>query len=166
MQLTHLLGGGLLVASFSWFALRGDGATPPAPPPAEPPVADGHYVLVVEGDRDQLAITHANAKAEPWAGVPKGMASDWRLYVQDATGAALATVPLDVSPFDLSRERKGGAIEVEGCIVRDPRVAMLVSVPNFATAARYTFVRTEANVEAIVGTVPGARVRELAGGGK
>jgi len=164
MQLTHILGGGLLVALFSWFAVRSDGTTPQANPPAEPPVADGHYVLVVQGDRDQLTIAHANAKADPWAGVPKGLQSAFHLHVHGRDGQLLADVPLDLSAFDLAPERKGGKIEVEGCIVRDPNVAMLVSVPRYPTAASYTFVRRGEGGEVVLGVVEGRRVSELGGG--
>ncbi|MBL8727411.1 MAG: hypothetical protein JNM25_03195 [Planctomycetes bacterium] len=163
MHLTHLLGGGLLVATLSWFVAT-DGTTPPVPP--VPPAAEGHYVFVVQGDRDQLTVTHVNAKADPWAGVPKGLRSDWLLRVRGADGALLATVPLDMSAFDLAPERKGGEVEVEGCIVRDPKVAMLVNVPRFVGAASYTFVRREPNGEVPLGLVTGDRVRDLAGGGR
>jgi hypothetical protein len=167
MHLSHLLGGGLLVAAFSWFVTSNGTSAPPAPPvPPQPPVAEGHYVLVVQGDRDQLTVTHANAKVDPWAGVPKGQRSDWLLRIHGGDGALLAEVPLDMSAFDLRPERKGGKIEVEGCIVNDPKVAMLVSVPRFVAATSYTFVRREPAGLVPLGTVTGDRVRDLAGGGK
>jgi hypothetical protein len=168
MHLTHLLGGVLLVAAFGWFVTSGDGSaplTPPAAPVGQPPVADGHYALVVQGDRDQLAITHAVGKDDPWAGVPKGLQSNWRLRIHHRDGSLLAEVPLDLSAFDLAPERKGGPIEVEGCIVRDPRIAMLVNVPRY-DAASYTFVRRERNGEVQLGFVTGDQVRDLAGGGR
>lgn len=167
MQLTHILGGGLLVAAFSLLAVRGDGTgSQPTPPVPQQPIADGHYVLVVQGDRDQLTVAHANRKADPWAGVPKGLQSAWSLHVHGGDGQLLVSVPLDVSAFDLAAERKGGAIEVEGCIVHDPKIAMLVNVPRFAAAASYTFTRREAAGEVTLGVVDGARVRDLAGGDK
>ncbi len=165
MHLHHVLGGSLLLAAFAWFVTTGDGSAPPTPP-ATPPVADGHYALVIEGDRDQLSISHARAKGDPWAGVPKGLQSEWLLRVRAADGAVLAEVPLDMSAFDLAPERKGKAIEVEGCIVRDPHVAMLVNVPRFAAAADYTFVRHERGRDVPLGVVTGAQVRDLAGGGR
>lgn len=168
MHLTHLLGGGLLVAAIGWIVTPGDGSAPhlPPAPPVAPPVADGHYALVVTGDRDQLTISHAVAKVDPWAGVPKGLRSDWLLRIEGRDGALLAAVPLDLSAFDLAPQRKGGPIEVEGCIVRDPRVAMLVNVPRFAAAANYAFVRRDRNFDVPLGAVPGERVRDLAGGGR
>ncbi|MBX3462236.1 MAG: hypothetical protein KF830_03625 [Planctomycetes bacterium] len=168
MQPTHLLVGGALLAALGWLAAAGtgDAAPPLLPPPPPPPAADGHYSLVVEGDRDHLAITHARAKAEPWAGVPKGLQSDWRLQIRAADRSLLAEVPLDLAAFDLAPARKGGAVEVDGCIVRDPRVAMLANVPRFAAAAEYTFVRRQGDAEVWLGTTAGAAVRELAGGGR
>lgn len=165
MHLHHVLGGGLLLAAIGWFVTAGDGSAPSTPPPT-PPVADGHYVLVVEGDRDRLSISHARAKADPWAGVPKGLRSDWLLRIHGDDGALLAEVPLDMSAFDLSPARKGGKIEVEGCIVHDPHVAMLVNAPRFAAAASYTFVRRDRQGEVALGVVAGAQVRDLAGGGR
>lgn len=164
MHPTHLVGGGLLIAVLGWFAVRPDGADAPLVPPP-PPVANGHYALVVEGDRDQLTIQHAVAKTDPWGGVPKGLDSAWRLRIH-AGDELLADVPLDLTPFDTRPDRKGGAIQVEGCIVQDPRVAMLVSVPRFDAATSYTFVRREADRDVQLGVVEGGRVRELAGGGR
>jgi hypothetical protein len=142
-----------------------DAATLRAAP--EPPVAAGHHVLVVEGDRAALSITAAAWKPEPWAGVPKGFASDWVLRIADAGGELLAAVPLDVSAFATGAGDAGGPDRVEGCIVRSPRIGMLVNAPAFAAAASYTFVRpADRGGEAVLGTVPGTRVRELAGGGR
>jgi hypothetical protein len=163
MHPLHLLGGGVLVAALGWFATTSFLTDAPATPPA-PPVADGHYVLIVQGDRDQLAIVHARAKADPWAGVPKGLRSDWLLRIHAADRTLLAEVPLDLAAFDLSPERKGGAVAVEGCIVRDPRVTALVNAPRFAAAADYTFVRRDATGDVLLGVVAGDQVRELAGG--
>lgn len=131
--------------------------------PAAPPAANGHYTLVVEGDRDQLAITHAVWKADPWAGVPKGLTSDWRLLVLDAKGDELANVPLDLSAFDLRPEAKGSAVRSTGCTVLDARVAMLVNVPCHAEqAAAYVFRRGADEVS----RTAGVEVVRLAGGGR
>lgn len=166
MHPSHLLGGGLLIAALGWFAVR-DGRTAPLdlhePPPA-PPVADGRITLVVRGDRDQLAIANAVAKPDAWAGVPKGLASAWSLRIHGGDGAVLAEVPLDLSQFDLAPERKGRGVQVEGCIVRDPAVAMIVDVPRFAEAALYTFVRRDGGGEVEIGAVTGEQVRAMTGG--
>ena len=163
MQLSHLLGAGVVLASLALVFSGRDGAgastTTPLP---EQPEAAGHFVLVVEGDRDQLAVTHASHKADPWAGVPKGLLSDWTLSIRDAAGAELAVVPLDVSKFDLDPLRKGQPLRVQGCIVQDPHIVMLANVPCFAQAASYTFARGKT----AIGTVDGATVRQLAGGGR
>jgi hypothetical protein len=163
---------GLALAGLGWI-LTPHGtlpreATPPAapttaaPPPAVPE-AVGHYTLVVEGDRDHLAITHARWKPEPWAGVPKGLASDYRLAVLDVDGHELASVLLDLSKFDLRPEAKGSAVRSEGCTVLDARVAMLANAPcHGEQAAAYVFYRGAVEL----GRVAGAAVRDLAGGGK
>lgn len=170
MHLPSLLGAAALLAAGVWFVSTdarppaGPG-TPPGPP--APPVADGHYVLVVDGDRNALTITHARHKQDPWAGVPKGFASDFRLTVRDGSGAVLADVPLDVTPFLTGAADVGTPVRVEGCIVRDPHIAMLVNVPAFAAAARYDFARREpGGAVAQLGAVNAATVRELAGGGR
>ncbi len=166
MQLSHALGAGAALAVLGWFFASATPA-PAAPPPQEPepPVAAGHYVLVVEGDRNALTITCAAAKAAPWAGVPKGFTSDWRLAIQTARGEVLADVPLDMAPFATGANDRG--VRVEGCIVRDSRIGMLVSVPAFAAAASYTFTRPGAPGERLVlGALTGERVRTLAGGGR
>lgn len=163
MQLSQLLGAGVAFAALGLYisADRGSGTSAAGAPP-EVPEAVGHYALVVEGDRDQLNITAAVAKADPWAGVPKGFTSNWSLSIRDAKGAELANVPLDLSKFDLSPQAKGRPRAAEGCIVIDSHVAMLTNVPAFADATSYTFLRDRT----VVGTVDGATVRQLAGGGR
>jgi hypothetical protein len=162
MHLPHLLGAGVGLALLGFtFAGSADTASPPTAPPA-PPEANGHYVLVVEGDRDRLAIQHATHKTDPWAGVPKGLASAYVLTIRDAAGVVLAEIPLDVSQFDLDAERQGKPLRVTGCVVRDPHVAMLVNAPCFDAAATYTFTRGAT----ALGVVEGEAVRRLAGGGR
>lgn len=163
MQLSHLLGASALLAGLSFvLAARSDGAASDPVLPPQQPVANGHFVLVVEGDRDQLGITAVSQKLDPWAGVPKGLTSAWSLSIRDAAGAELANVPLDLSKFDLDPAQKGKPLRVQGCIVKDSHVAMLANVPCFANAASYVFLRDKT----AVGTVEGAAVRQLAGGGR
>ena len=162
MNTTPLLGAAALLAAAGWLWL--DGATPRTMlPPPPPPVADGHYVLVVEGDRNALAVTHANRKTDPWAGVPKGFTSAWMLVIRDDRGAMLAEVPLDVTPFATGAGELGKPVRVEGCVVRDSRVAMLVNVPRFAAAASYAFTRVDGGRTVALGAVAAETVRELAG---
>ncbi len=157
MQLLTTLGAGLCLVALS-FAF-GTAAPPQA---SLPPVAEGHDVLVVQGDRDALAITHVAHKADPWGGVPKGFASDWRLVIRDAGGAVLAEVPLDVTPFATDALAKGAPRRVEGCVVVDSRIAMLVNAPTFRGAASYEFLRGDTSLSRIAA----AEVRRLAGGGR
>ena len=135
----------------------------PAPEANAPAVADGHYVLVVEGDRDGLDVSFARTKQAPWAGAPKGLVSSWRLDVLAADGSALAEVPLDVRRFATDAASQGKPASVRGCVVVESRIGMLVSVPRFAGAARYRFTRSdERGVVTNLGEVPASRVRELA----
>jgi len=167
MQPSHLLGFGALLAGLWLLSVANGPSTGGAPSvPPLPPVANGHYVLVVEGDRDQLSITHASPKPDPWAGVPKGFSSKWTLTVQDAGGATLAEVPLDLSKFAVAAAEKGRPLKVEGCIVRDSHIAMLVNVPRFDAAATYTLTRREGDTVHALGTATGSHVRELAGSGR
>ncbi|MBL8750892.1 MAG: hypothetical protein JNK78_17155 [Planctomycetes bacterium] len=140
--------------------------TQPTQPTQPPPVARGHLTLVVEGDRDQLTIRRAVAKEDPWAGVPKGLTSAWTLTIRAQDGSTLAEIPLDLVHFDTAADRKGAAVRVEGCVVRDSRIAMLVNVPRFAEAATYQFSRRDGVEDVPVGFTTGARVNELAGGGR
>lgn len=168
MHPTTILGASLvLAAGLGWLVFRGaDAANAAATLPITPPEANGHYVLIVEGDRDGLQITKAVAKTDPWAGAPKGFTSDWTLTIRDAAGAVLAEVPLDVRQFDLRAERQNQPIEVEGCIVRDPHIAMLVNAPRYDAAASYAFARRAPAGAVALGTIDGDTVRKLAGGGR
>jgi len=180
MQIPNLLGVAVLCAGIAFiFAFEntpnsGDGAasdvhdsaladTAPANSAlAVPPPATGHFVLVVEGDRDRLSITHASHKADPWAGVQKGLSSNWSLSILDDKGAELSVVPLDMSKFDLEPARKGQPVRVEGCEVHDARIAMIANVPSLAAASAYVFTRGETTV----GTIDATTVNQLAGVGR
>jgi len=161
-----LAGGGLLLrdAGPSTSSNSPASSAPAAMPAPPPPLADGHYVLVVEGDRNGLKVTHASRKQDPWAGVPKGFTSNWRLVVLDAADRMLAEVPLDVSAFDTSPAAVGKPLRVEGCEVRDSRIGMLVNAPRFDAAASYRFERRDAGGDepVVLGTYDAALVRRLA----
>ena len=166
MHPSHLLSVGVVAAASAVFVIGIDASDPPPVPPVAP---NGHYVLVVEGHREQLSVTAARAKAESWAGVPKGFDSAWRLRIEDAGGGVLADVPLDVSPFDVGPGALLRKTRVDGCIVTSPSIGMLVNVPAFANAARYTFTRPGDAGEAgekVLGVVAADAVRALAGDGR
>lgn len=168
MNALHLVGAGAAIAAACWL-VSVDRSTPPATPATAPAaaVADGHYVLVVEGTRSALAITRAVHKADPWAGTPKGLQSDWLLRIDGPAGERLAELPLDLSAFAVGAAEQGQGVRVEGCTVRDERVGMLASVPAFPNAARYSFTRSGAVGERVeVGSLDGETVRRLAGGGR
>lgn len=165
MQPLSLLGAIAVLATFGWFAA----ANPSSSSPSTPPAPQGHFVLVVEGHREALTITAASRKADAWSGPREGLASKWRLRIDDAQGARLADVPLDVAPFDVAEGALLRPVRVEGCIVTSPAIGMLVTAPAFAAAARYTFVRPGSGAEAaevVIGAVDGAAVRTLAGDGR
>ncbi|MFT4840306.1 MAG: hypothetical protein ACJAYX_000321 [Planctomycetota bacterium] len=142
-------------------------ATPIVALPPAPPVANGHFVLVVEGDRNGLAVTFASKKTSPWAGVPKGFDSKWRASILDSKGAELANVPVDVRPFATDAQSVGKGPRVQGCIVIESKIGLLLNVPAFAAAQSYEFSRTDAaGVKTALGTMSGNAVRDLAGGGR
>lgn len=188
MQLSQLLGAGVLIAALGFFA-RGDAndanlaidannpptmdastattVAPPVAPAPVPPVADGHYVLVVEGDRNALNVSFARKKAARWAGVPKGFDSNWRVSILDGAGKQLADVPLDVSPFATDAASVGKGPRVNGCFVVESKIGLLLNVPAFAMAQSYEFSRRGADgVKVALGTMTGAAIRDLAGGGR
>ncbi len=170
MNISRILLGAAAIMVVAALALqarsdRTASAAPDAAAAAATPAAPaGHYVLVVEGDRDGLGVTFARTKQAPWAGAPKGLVSSWRLAVLAADGSTLADVPLDVRRFATDAASQGKPVTVRGCVVVDSRIGMLVSVPRFANAARYRFTRTsERGVETNLGEVLASQVRELAG---
>jgi len=161
MSTTPLLGAALACLGIGalWFSI--DGARPTAS--TTPPEPNGHCVLVIEGDRDRLDITHCQRKPDPWAGAPQGLRSDYELLILGYDGAELARIPLDLSKFLLDAAAKGKPAHSIGCIVLDPRVAMLANIPDFgAAAASYEFVRAGQRI----GSLDGAALRRLAEGGR
>lgn len=116
-------------------------AVQPASAPATQDPNPGHLVLVVEGDVTALRVTHAQAKPDPWAGVPKGLRSEFSVRALDGSGAELLAAPLDLSKFDTSPARFGGPDVVRGCEVHSPRIGILVNVPALAEAAQWQFAQ-------------------------
>ena len=181
MQLSQLVASGLLIAAFGILS-SGDatdkipreiGVSATAPNLAaqirqeNKAAADGHYVLVVEGNRNNLVVTFARKKADQWAGIPKGLSSNWRVSILDDKRQELASIPIDVSSFATDAQSVGQPPRVQGCMVVDSKIGLLLNVPAFATAASYVFSRTDSNGQVTkLGTTSGPVVRELAGGGR
>lgn len=177
MQLAQLIASGLLIATFGFLSRSeaSDEISSKATAPnleaqilrEDEATATGHYVLVVEGDRNGLAVTFARKKADQWAGIPKGFSSKWRVAILNANNQEIASVPLDVSAFATGPQSVGQPPSVQGCVVVDSKIGLLLNVPAFASAASYVFSRTEPNGDvSTLGTTSGAAVRELAGGGR
>jgi hypothetical protein len=130
---------------------------PPQAPLVQEPAALGHLALIVEGNVQQLAITHAVAKTDPWGGVPTGLASDFALRLLGDDGVELLKVPVDLSPFETDPARIGKPVEVTGCQVRSSAIALIVNVPRLAGVRSYEFTRRRAPI----GSTSAQRVAEL-----
>jgi hypothetical protein len=133
------------------------GGPPPQAPLLQEPAALGHLVLIVEGTVQQLAITHAVAKTDPWGGVPTGLASDFELRLLGDDGVELLKVPVDLSPFETDPARIGKPVEVTGCQVRSSAIALIVNVPRLKGVRSYAFTRRGAPI----GSTSALRVAEL-----
>lgn len=120
-----LLAAGLAISTAATVAVVATARSVPDP--------RGHLILQVEGDANTLRITRITPKVDP-CGLQR-ITSEYAVVVRDAQGLELGRVPLDLSKFDLDPSRVGGALRVEGCVVRDPRVATLVNVPHWPTAS-------------------------------
>jgi hypothetical protein len=126
-----------------------------AAPKQEPPA--GHLVFVVEGSVRNLHITQAVAKPDPWAGVPKGLTSEFALVALDNKGNEVARVPIDLSRFETDPNKVGAADVVNGCEIRSPRIGVLVNVPAVAEVARFVIVRGKVGI----GEATAAAIEEL-----
>ena len=120
---------------------------PTAPAPQDPE-ANGHWVLVVEGNVERLAVTAAIPKPDPWAGTPTGLQSPFTLRLLDGKGALLQAVPVDLSRFDTDPAHIGKPVAVTGCVVRDSRIGLLVNVPQLQGLRRFEFWRDAARIGA------------------
>lgn len=130
-------------------------ATPQDPAPQAP--RPGQLVLVVEGTVAQLQITFASQKVTPWAGVPKGLTSEFALLAFDAKGTELLRVPMDLSKFETDPAKIGTPVVVTGCEVRSPNIGVLVNIPLAPTAVRYAIVRGKQTI----GEATAAQLAEL-----
>jgi hypothetical protein len=128
--------------------------------PASTP--SGHLVLVVDGDANQLRVSHVVQKDTAFGGVPKGLTSAYELSIRDAAGAELGRYPIDLAHFDLEPAHVGRPLQVTGDIVRDSHVTMLLNAPAFPAAADYVFLRAGA----VIGRQTGLELQRLQDGGK
>jgi hypothetical protein len=103
------------------------------------PEPQGHLILQVEGDAGALQVTRITPKPDPCG--PARLHSEYAVVVRDAAGTELGRVPMDLSAFDLDPARIGQPLRVEGCVVKDTRVATLVSIPRWPTAAALDLVQ-------------------------
>lgn len=115
----------------------------PATVATQDPVAAarGHLILIVQGNVQQLAITHAVAKTDPWGGAPKGLQSAFAVRLLGADDEELLTVPVDLSRFDTDPAHIGQKARVQGCEIRNSAIALSINVPRLATVRRYEFTR-------------------------
>ncbi len=118
----------------------------------------GHLILVVEGDATRLYVSHIAAKPAPYNPV-RNSESTWSVAVIGENGSELGRFPLDLSLFDLDPAHVGQPLRVEGDVVRDTRVATLVSIPRFAEAEELVF-RIDRQV---VGRVPAENYSRMIG---
>ncbi len=102
-------------------ALPNEGAT------AQP---RGHLILQIEGDANGLRVVRVTPKPDP-LGHLADVPSTHRVVVRLRDGGELASVPLDLSHFDLDPANVGRDASVTGCVVRETCVAALANVPHF-----------------------------------
>jgi hypothetical protein len=134
--LTSLLLFGLAASAVAAVAVpifHESGSAVPIPP------ATGHLILQVEGDVRALQVVRITVKQDP-CGLAR-VASPFSIAILDAAERELDRVPLDLSQFDLDPAHLGQAPRVEGCVIKDSRIAALVNVPHYPTAARLVILR-------------------------
>ena len=144
----------LTVSAAATLTLARHATSPPAAPPA-PTEPDGHLVLQIEGDARALQVTRITRKPDPCG--PARFTSASAIVVRDAAGSELGRVPLDLSLFDLDPAHVGRPLHVDGCVVRDTRVAMLANVPHWPDAASLEIVHEGR----VLGVLAGARYEAL-----
>ncbi len=134
---------------------------PPAPTPASTPsstrIGDGHVVLVVEGTVRALRVTTAVTKTDAWAGMPRGVQSEFQFVALDRDGKELLRLPVDLSKFETDPTKVDAPVVVTGCEVKSPRIGILLNVPALPDAARFQFVRGKD----VLGAVSAVELAEL-----
>jgi len=139
------LGLSAVIATFQ--ATRGDSGPSEAAPvtisqtkPASAARRDfGHLILQIEGDANRLSVTRITPKKS--ACNRDARVSPFRVVLLDAAGQTLGSYPLDLSMFDMNPAQAGKPLRVQGCEVRDTRVAALANVPYFASATALRILR-------------------------
>ena len=136
--LASILGIGAVIATYQ--ATQDEPVPGPSAPvttlEARPPSAArrdfGHLILQVEGDANRLSVTRVTPKKSSYNRTSRP--SPFSIDLLDAAGQTLGSYPLDLSMFDLRPTRAGKPLQVQGCEVRDSRVAVLANIPYFANA--------------------------------
>lgn len=107
-----------------------------ATPAAAPRRPFGHLILQIEGDANGLRVTWITPKQSAYN--PSTRTSPYRIELLDADGMVAGVYPLDLSQFDMNPARVGKPLRVQGCEIRDTRVATIANVAFLAgaTAAR------------------------------
>lgn len=144
MNLASALGcSAALAALIVTFAPRPLPTAAAAPIATQDPVeaARGHLILIVQGNVQQLAITHAVAKTDPWGGAPKGLQSPFAVRLLGTDDQELLTVPVDLSRFDTDPAHIGQKARVQGCEIRSSAIVLSINVPRIAGVRRYEFTR-------------------------
>lgn len=136
----------LAVAAVTVPLVTGPAATP-----------SGHLVLQVEGDARALAVIRITPKADPCGRAV--FQSAFHAVVRDGAGVELSSVPIDLTVFDMDPARVGAGLRVEGCAVKDTRVATLVSVPRWPNAVSIEIRRDDTVLGRIAGPELAALVR-------
>ena len=93
----------------------------------------GHLILQIEGNANALRVTRITPKKSGY-NTTKGV-SPYHIALLDAGGQVLGSYPLDLSMFDMNPAQVGKPLQVQGCAIRDTRVAALTNVPYLATAS-------------------------------
>ncbi|GDY02290.1 hypothetical protein LBMAG49_16190 [Planctomycetota bacterium] len=142
MHLAAALGTSLILAALC--ATLTDRAVAPGVAAATLPAqgseaANGHLILIVQGNVQQLTITHAVAKADPFAGAPKGLQSRFAVRLLGDKDQELLSVPIDLSRFDTDKSHIGKPKRVQECEIWSSAIALSVNVPRIEAVRRYEF---------------------------
>jgi hypothetical protein len=137
--LISVLGLAAVIATFQTANGKAESATPTQALALESKSASaprrdfGHLILQVEGNANALRVTRITPKKSGYNTTKR--VSPYRIALLDAGGQILGSYPLDLSMFDMNPARIGKPLQVQGCAIRDTRVAALTNVPYFAKAS-------------------------------